>query len=365
MNEENINQMQEAQPSEENGAVKKKKKKVGLIVLISILAVLILLAAGAVSSFFVMRSVGKNSFVPTVVDPESLVDILDIETFDEGKSISWKGKKYLYNENIVSVAFMGIDKLNIDENKPLHEKEGAGQCDTNMVMAFDTVTGKVSMIVVPRDTMVDVDVYDKSGNFAGIEKMQLCLAYSYGDGQETSCENAVSSMEKLLCGIDISSYAALDLRGIGSLNNAVGGVKLTSIEDIADFKEGREYHLFDDAARVYIQARDITKFNSDSLRRERQLQYAKAFASKAVDACRKDVSTVTKLYNAAIEYTCTDISLSQFTYLASTVLEAGSVSFDNIYVIEGEAVMGDRFMEVYPDSENVLETVLKVFYNEQ
>lgn len=365
MNEEKINEIRENELSDGNKKGKKKKKRVGLIVFLCILLVLVLLAAAAVSSFFIMRSVGKNSFVPTVVDPQTLTDIQDVETFDEGMSISWKGKKYIYNENIVSVAFMGIDKLDIDVNKPLHEAEGAGQCDTNMVMAFDTKTGKVSMIVIPRDTMTDVDVYDKDGNFAGIQEMQLCLAYSYGDGQETSCENAVSSMEKLLCGIDISSYAALDLKGIGSLNDAVGGVTLTSLETISDFKEGREYQLWGDQAQKYVQARDTTKFNSDSLRRERQLQYAKAFASKAVDACLSDYSTVAKLYNSAIEYTCTDISLSQFTYLASTVLEAGSVSFDNIYIIEGEAVMGDKFMEVHPDAENVLETVLKVFYNEQ
>ncbi len=363
MNEENTVQTYDDMPLAEHKT--KKKKRTALIVLLSILGVILLLIAGAVASFLVMRSVGKNSFVPTVIDPEQLSDIQDVETFDEGKSISWKGNKYVYNENIVSVAFMGIDKLDIDVNKPLHEKEGAGQCDTNMVMAFDTAKGNVSLIVIPRDTMTDVEVYDKEGNYAGIEKMQLCLAYSYGDGQETSCENAVASMERLLCGIEISSYAALDLQGIGSLNDAVGGVKLTSIEDIGDFKEGREYTLWGDEAKKYVQSRDTSKFNSDSLRRERQLQYAKAFASKAADACLSDPSVVMKLYNAALDYTCTNVSPSKFTYLASTLLEAQNLSFDNIYVIEGEAVMGDKFMEVYPDTENVLETVLKVFYNEQ
>lgn len=354
----------EENPVRQDKKTKKRKKGRGwIIALVSVLCILALLVAGLACTYFIMRSVGKNSFVPSVMDPEKLTDMVAVETFDDGKTIGWRGKRYLYNENIVSVAFMGIDEYYLDSED--RSESDAGQNDTNMVMAFDTETGQVSIIVIPRDTMVEMDIYDGNGNWAGIQKKQLCLAYAYGDGAETSCENAVTAMERLLYGIEISSYASLDLRGIGSLNNAVGGVEIQCLEDIGEFKKGETYHLWDDAARDYVQRRDTTKFNSDAMRRERQLQYAKAFAKKAVDACLSDFSTVTKLYNAALEYTCTDVSLSQFTYLAGTVLENKNVSFDNIYVLEGEAVMGDRFMEVYPDAENVLETVLRVFYTEE
>ncbi|MBE6562268.1 MAG: LytR family transcriptional regulator [Ruminococcaceae bacterium] len=349
--------------------VKNKKKggKIILAVLLSIVVLLALLVAALVISFFVMRNVGKNSFEPTVVDPVQLEELVEkeelteLETFDGGKTVTWRGKKYLYNENIVPVAFMGIDDYDLEAEDA---DKGAGQADTNMVMAFNTKTGDVSMIVIPRDAMADVEVYSEDGTYAGIQKMQLCLAYSYGDGEDTSCENVVTSMERLLCGIEISNYASLNLRGIQSLNNAVGGVYVVAIEDIGEFVKGETYYLIDDAARDYIQRRDTTKFNSDALRRERQLQFAKAFAKKAVEACLADFSTVTKLYNAAMDYTCTNITLSEFTYLASTVLENKNINFDNIYVLEGEAVMGDRFMEVHLDAENVLETVLEVFYTE-
>ncbi len=362
------NNASEKEPPVENEA--KRTNKGGRIifaVLLSIVALLVLIVTALVVSFFVMRNVGKNSFEPTVIDPvqlEKLVEkeeIKEFQTFDDGKTVSWKGKKYHYNENIVPVAFMGIDDFDLEAGDA---DKGVGQSDTNMVMAFNTATGEVSMIVIPRDAMADVEVYSDTGTYAGIQKMQLCLAYSYGDGEETSCENVVTSMERLLCGIKISNYASLDLRGIVSLNNAVGGVDIVCLEDIGEFVKGETYHLIDDAARDYVQRRDTTKFNSDALRRERQLQYAKAFAKKAVEACLSDFSTVTKLYNAAMDYTCTNITLSEFTYLASTVLENKNISFDNIHVLEGEAVMGDRFMEVHLDAENILETVLKVFYTE-
>ncbi len=348
---------------------KKKSKGVKILlgVLISLVVLFVLLVAVIVGSYLFMKNAGKNNFEPSVMDPEKLEELAEeeenweLETFDDGKTVSWKGKKYSYNEDIVTVAFMGIDDYDLEAGDT---DKGAGQSDTNMVMAFNTATGDVSMIVIPRDAMADVEVYSDDGTYAGIQKMQICLAYSYGDGAEKSCENVVTAMERLLCGMEISNYASLNLRGIQSLNNAVGGVHVVAIEDIGEFVKGETYYLIDDAARDYVQRRDTTKFNSDSLRRERQLQFAKAFAKKAVEACLSDFSTVGKLYNAAMDYTCTNISLSSFTYLASTVLENKNLNFDNIYVLEGEAVMGDRFMEIHLDPENVLETVLKVFYTE-
>jgi len=141
--------------------VKNKKKggKIILAVLLSIVVLLALLVAALVISFFVMRNVGKNSFEPTVVDPVQLEELVEkeelteLETFDGGKTVTWRGKKYLYNENIVPVAFMGIDDYDLEAEDA---DKGAGQADTNMVMAFNTKTGDVSMIVIPRDAMADV-----------------------------------------------------------------------------------------------------------------------------------------------------------------------------------------------------------------
>lgn len=47
--------------------------------------------------------------------------------------------------------------------------------DTDIVVAIDKVSGKTSMIAVPRDTMVDVDVFDKDGNFKRPRKWSFVL----------------------------------------------------------------------------------------------------------------------------------------------------------------------------------------------
>ena len=46
--------------------------------------------------------------------------------------------------------------------------------------------------------MADVDVYSESGVYSGINKEQICLAYAYGDGQHTSCENVLKSVKIML-----------------------------------------------------------------------------------------------------------------------------------------------------------------------
>ena len=79
---------------------------------------------------------------------------------EKGKTVVYNGKTYALNEHMVSVAFIGFD------NRTTNSASGndvAGQSDTIMVVALNTDTGKATGIVIPRDSMVDVDTYI-SGN---------------------------------------------------------------------------------------------------------------------------------------------------------------------------------------------------------
>lgn len=339
---------------------KKSKLKKAIIIVLSVLLGLVLLL---VAAFFILFEVGKSRFEPAVINPLNIeVSDSNAVAYDEGKTVKYKGKKYVYNEDIVPVAFMGIDTIELGTEQNF--SGDVGQSDANMVIAFDTVSGRVDMIVIPRDTMTDISVYDKNGNYVGLENMQLCLSYAYGDGKEKSCEMTLSCIEHILCGIDISAYVSLDLSGIGELNDAIGGVTLVSLETVADFTEGVEYYLTGELARNYVQRRDTETFNSDSLRRERQLQYAKAFANKTFAAAKEDFSVISRLYEVSGKYMCTNLDLPAVTYLATCVLSADNVSFENIHVLKGDAVMGEHYMEVDIDETYALETVLEVFYKE-
>ncbi len=349
----------------EEAMPKKKKsrtKKILLIILISLLA----LAAVLTASFFILKAVGKSHFHPAVVDIDNISDIDNALGYDEGKTIEYNGKKYVYNEDVIFVAFMGVDKDTLDTIEGV--EYSAGQSDTNMLVAIDTKTGKTSLIIIPRDSMTDIDILDADGNIVGISEMQLCLSYAYGNGTDTSCENVLRSMERLLFGIEIENYYSLDLKGIGTLNDAVGGVEVTALESINGVcYEGQRVTLWGRNAQTYVQVRDTSMFNSDSKRRQRQIQYAKAFAAKAFAEIKSDFSKVTDIYGAASDYSYTNFDLSRVTYLASVLVgnyDSFSINDEDIYVLPGEATKPGMYLEVRLDKQAVLETILKVFYTE-
>lgn len=323
--------------------------------LAAVLAVLIIAGLGTV---FTLNRIGKSSL--DIKDPVGIDKNDYAATYDEGRTVEYNGVKYALNENIVTVACMGVDK------EELGTSEGvigtAGQADTIILAVLDIKTGKTTFISIPRDLMVEVNVYTVSGKYVGVKEMQICLAYAYGNGTDTSCENVATSIERVLYGIPVTLYAALDLDGISPLNDAIDGVTVTSLETIGSFTEGETVTLYGDKAVQYVRERKHYDVNADTYRRARQIQYIKAFVNKGAKYALGNFKVIPNLYNTAAAYSHTNVTLSMVTYLATTVMSKG-VSFDNFISLEGEAKMGEEFAEFYYDEQAALETVLNVFYN--
>ncbi len=349
----------------ENETSKKKKRKelpLFLRILIIIVAVLFLFAILGTGAVLVMHRRGMYDI--NKKKEEATIETIDsvVSYDDSGKTVEYKGKKYVYNEDIITAAFLGIDDKSVSVN--ITDEYGtAGQADTIMVLAYDTKTGEVSILTVPRDSMVDVDVYSASGNFARTEEMQICLSFAYGDGGEKSCENVIKSIERLLMGIPVDSYFSLRVRGVDALNAAVGGIELTSIETIGQFTKGEKIRLTGTAARFYCTSRDRSKIDSDALRRQRQIQYVKAYAAKVMSLAKDDIGIITKLYNTAKQYAVTDISLSSAVYLGSELV-TNSATINKVTSLQGEYVSTDKFPQFIVDKESTYEMILDIFYNE-
>ena len=178
-----------------------KAKRVVLIILL----VLLLLIAALAATFLILQNKGKKDLMN--FDDMSVSTIDGSVAESDGKTITYKGRTYRLNENITSIACLGVDK----EELMAGARPGtAGQSDTNIVLVIDTAKGTVTAINSPRDTMCDVNVFTVKGNFVNTTHEQLCMAYAYGDGKKTSCENAVASIERVLFGMPINSYISLD-----------------------------------------------------------------------------------------------------------------------------------------------------------
>ena len=334
----------------------KRRIPVWARVLIIIFAILFAAVAIIGGTYLGLREKGQTDFVVEQANPK----------YEE--TVEYNGHTYIYDKNKVAFAFIGVDSEKVGKNDGLIGT--SGQADTDMVAVVDTATGKVSIITVPRDTMVDIDLYSTDGKFLRTENMQVCLSYAYGDGTESSCKNTTTALSRILANVPIEKYFVLDLKGIAPLNDAIGGVTVESLYDFPDqnIKKGDKVTIMGDFAETYVRKRDTNTINASLNRTARQSQYIKAYAEQLRKAVTSDFSTVSNLYNTASKYSQTNISLSDVTYLASVVLQHG-VTEVNQYTIDGEMkasseVSEDVFAEYYADSDSVMEIVLNCFYQQ-
>lgn len=330
-------------------------------VLISIVAVILALAIVVTGTLFALEQKGKKSLT-------NQTNVTTQENYEE--TITYNGHEYVYNNDIVAVAFIGVDKreLGLDDGVV----GTAGQADANIVVTINTKTGEAKAIAIPRDTMVEVDLYSDKGVYLKNETMQLCLSYAYGNGTDTSAENVTTSISRILYNVPISKYFALDLNGIAPINDAIGGVTVTSLYDFknADIKKGDTVHLTGDLTETYVRTRDMDNIEASLNRTARQVQYIKAFAAQLAPAVLNDFSIVSKLYNTASDYSTTNITLSDATYLASLLVSKGIDDFETA-TVEGEMKKSDNvenadvvFAEFYPDEDKLMQLVLDTFYTQ-
>lgn len=348
-----------------------KVARVVLIVVLVIALVLVIAAAALVLWFGHSTSQGEQKILSsskvqvnsalsdgTSVDASAEADEpAYVPTLDD--TITYQGTKYAPNDKMVSVAFIGYDNA---------ETGGTtGQADTVIVLTMNLETGAVKAISIPRDTMVDVDEYVGDA-YIGQQTMQLCLAYSYGDGSVTSSEHVASLASRILYDVPISYYFTLNLEGIGPINDAVGGVTLTPLETIpgTDVVEGVPITLWGDNALKYVRWRDSSNPEANTTssldRQERQIQYLRAFADQLLQNLTTDPAALVNLYNLAVQYSWTNLGVDEFTYLATQVLQNGLSSME-ITSLPGEMVMGTNYAEYYLDKDGVRQIVIDTFYH--
>ena len=315
--------------------------------------------------FAILVEIGKKNLLnndnASILVPQNIVDYQE----NDGKTILYNGQTYKLNENLTSILLIGVDKEKIDTS-PNDEFGANGQADLLLLLTLDTSNGNMKAIPISRDTMIDVNQYSVSGQYIGIEKEQICLSYSYGDGREKSCENTVTSVSRLLYGMPINSYVAIDIEGIKVLNDALGGVNVTVTEDTELYgmkiKKGESATLKGDYALKYIRSRDQDSIEANNERMARQKNYIKSFFKTAIQKTKKDITTPIKLYNKATNYTVSDITVADVSFLTKCVLLSGKTDLE-FTTIKGKNTMGEKYVEFYPDRDQLYDVVVNTFYN--
>lgn len=331
----------------------KKSKKIIIIILAVIIAIILAL----VGTFFILTHIGKSQFHDG--DTHISTDAVEIE--DEN-TITYNNKKYTLNKNIVSVLVMGIDRDNINEN---YGSGNNGQADVIFLATIDTKTKKTSIIPLSRETMVDINLYTSDGKFAGTKREQLCLAYAYGNTTEESCKNVLTSAKRILYGININSFMAIEMEGVAKLTDLIGGVEITSLENLNSralpLTKGQKINLNGKNSLIYIQYRDEDA-EANARRMARQKQFMSAMMNKTGNAILSDFSKLSKFYNTLTPYFYTNVSFAQITYLAQNCLTTNFGDAIDYKQIDGTLTQGEKWIEFEADKDSVLQAVIDVFY---
>lgn len=342
----------------ENQKGKMKAWKKALIIIIS---VVIALDICLVSVFCVLYFRGKRAALPTIpptiTPPDSIEDIV---TDDDGRSVYYLGKEYVYNDNITTCLVMGTD---IADNK--YGVIGKnGEADALVLMTFDTSSGRVCAINISRDSMTDIKVYSTDGVMTGVQEAQICLSYEYGDGRETSCLNVADAVSGLLCGVPVVRYISLDISAMAVLADAIDGVEVPEYDALYANKTGNMITVFGDEARRYVQSRDHSDIASNSARIQRQTEFMRSFAAKTVEKTKSDITTPKRLFDLLGDYMITDVDASLVTYYATNYVNKDcAIEFMSV---PGTVTVDDNGHAQYNvDKLGVYEMVLSVFYTEK
>lgn len=349
---------------------KRKKKRIAIAVLCELAVVIAVICV----AFQIVRIIGKNSLTSKAESarPElALVEAQEAPLTEEEESkwqegwVKYNDKIYAYNEDIMTFLIMGIDKNS--DVKEVKEGTNGGQADALFLAVMNPHDKSIKIIGINRNTMTDIDLYNEEGSYINTVKAQIAVQHGFGNGMEESCEYQKKAVQKLFYNLPIHGYAAINMSAIPTINDAVGGVDVTVLEDLTKYdsslSEGKEVHLTGESAFIYVRERETEEFASADKRLARQKQYLNSFIGTAKKAAKKDISVAIDLYSAISKQMVTDVSMDEVAYLAPILVDY-SFNSDSFYMMEGETVMGEKFEEFYADENALYKMILDVFYEE-
>lgn len=290
----------------------------------------------------------------------------DLEArFTPVPSIAYEGKHYIKKARCVNILLMGIDRSQTTEATGVQFRNG-GQADMLLLISLDEKAKTMTAIAIDRDTMTDVTVLGVLGNHAGTKKMQVCLSHGFGDGKAQSCKLACEAVSGLLLGTAIDYYAAMDMDGIPTLNDALGGVAVTleddfTMHDPAMFK-GATLTLHGKQAEYFVRGRMEVGDGTNASRMKRQQVFmdglSKRWSEKLSGSANADF--VGELFDALSPYLVTDMKRGRMINLA---WQARDYANQGTRQLDGEHVIGeDGFVEFHAESSALERLVIQQFY---
>lgn len=324
-----------------------------------------------ISDRFLKIAIGIVAFLILVVGMLLLFNLMDASRSTNTKpgqpenysAIYIDGSPYKLKPNIETIMFMGTDKYDNEEIENNSFRNDM-QNDFNFLIVVDNDSEKITPILINRDTMTDIQTYSVSGKKSGMAYEQLALAHTYGTGSSDSCINVIEAVSNLLYDVNIDHYAAISLDAIPILNDAVGGVELTLLDDLtavdSSMLEGTQMKLSGKQAQYYVRTRYGLSDSTNENRMERQKQYISEWVKSATKLLENDSSFAEDTIIKINEYLTTDMSASSLSKLSEKI---SKYEQEPIIELTGTTSVVDNHVRFEPDDSAIREIVIDNFYS--
>ncbi len=343
----------------------KGKGSIFLIIWAGVMTLIVVALVG----FEVVRIFGKSNLSSKSVTSTPML-VQEEYVPEDSSSVTWQsdwvrynGEVYDYNDDITTFLIMGIDKN--DVVTPVAEGTDGGQADSLFLLVLDPHKKAIRIIGINRNSMTDVDIYDEYGRYQTTVVAQIATQHGFGDGMEKSCEYQVKAVSNMFYQLPIHGYAAINMSAIPTINDKVGGVDVTVLEDLTAWDkalyQGAQVHLEGQQAYTYVKSRDIKVYGSNDSRLERQRQYLNGFIEKARLSSLDNPNTAVELFRAITDMMVTNITADEISYLAP-LITSYSFDADDLKVIEGKTQKEGEFEEFIVDEDDLYQTIIDVFY---
>ena len=276
------------------------------------------------------------------------------------KTIIRNGVEYFPRQDVTIMLVLGIDQYGPAESSNYYRNHGSA--DSVLLLIFDETNEECNVLYLNRDTMLNMDTIGVTGQYAGTTHGQLALAHTYGSGLEDSCENIRNTIMNYLHGVTIDYYVSMRMDAIPVLNDAVGGVTVTVVDDFSAVDPTitmGEVTLTGDQVINFVRTRKDVGDQKNVTRMKRQAEYVDAFLLALREKEQENVDFIVDVYSEVSPYLVTDCSV---TILSSMLDRYLDFTINEVVTPEGENVIHDGHYEFYPDEQKLDELIVRLFY---
>lgn len=193
----------------------------------------------------------------------------------------------------VNILLIGQDSREGDGNSSIGgsqaDVQGLHNADTTMVMQIAADRKTISLVSIPRDSLVDVPSCETTAGTIPAQygvQFNAIFPNAYAMGGLASATSCTLSAVNSLTGLDIGNVVVVDFQGLSGMIDALGGVDLCIPEAIQDYNTGLNLaagmqHLDGMAATQYARVRYSVGDGSDIMRTTRQQYLIKQLLNEA------------------------------------------------------------------------------------